>query len=233
LRFAAAVIGLLLLTGCQVKATVGVHAEADGSGRVEVIVVLDRAAVARVPDLELRTDDLARAGWEIEGPTRQARGGLRIGAKRRFRSPAEAERLIAQVSGAGGVLEGFALERERSFLRTRMRLTGTLDLTDGVARFSDSDLAERLGGQPLGLEPAQLTAVDEALRVEVVGDLPGKRATWQAKAGERVRLVAEGEQLNLGGILFAVLAVLCAAATALTFRRTRRVRRVRVPPPSP
>ena len=227
MRFAAAGIGLLLLTGCQVKATVGVHAKADGSGHVEVIVVFDRDAVGRVPNLELRTDDLVRAGWEIEGPTSEPGGGLRIEAQRRFRSPAEAERLVAEVGGAGGVLEGFELERERSFLRTRMRLTGILDLTDGVARFSDSDLAERLGGQPLGLEPAQLTAVDEALRVEVVGDLPGKRATWQARPGERIRLVAEGEQWNLGSILFAVLAVLCAAATAVTFRRTRRA------PPSP
>jgi hypothetical protein len=221
-RLVGAVAALLLLSGCQVRATVEVRARPDGSGRVEVAVTLDREAVARVPNLKIETADLVRAGWEVEGPTRQEGGGLLIEASRRFRSPEEAERLVEEVTGTGGILDDFELERERSFLRTRTALRGTLDLTGGVARFSDSELAERLGGQPLGVEAAQLGPLDEALRVELVGDLPGKRMVWQARAGQRVRLVAEGEQWNLASIVFAALALLCAALCVVTFRRVRK-----------
>ncbi len=66
-----AVCALLLLSACQVDTEVTVQVDDGGSGHVVVDVALDAEAVAQVPGLsdELRTDDLAAAGWAVEGPT--------------------------------------------------------------------------------------------------------------------------------------------------------------------
>jgi hypothetical protein len=214
--------GLLVLTGCQVRATVTVDADATGSGTVAVRVALDREAASRVPGLRLRTDDLVEAGWEVTGPTDAPGGGLVIVARHAFDSPADAERLIEQVSGEDGVLRGFDLERDWTFLQTRTRLAGTIDLTAGVAGFSDSALAERLGGQSLGVDPSQLAALDDALRMEVVAELPGGSSLFSARAGQRVPVRAEAEAWNVVSLAFAALALLCAVACVLTVRRVRR-----------
>ena len=212
----------MVLAGCQVRSTVVIDAGADGSGEVEVRVVLDRDAAARVPDLDVRVDDLVRAGWDVEPLRRQPGGGLSVAARHDFRSPAEADRLLDQVSGEGGVLQGFRLDRDRTFLETRTRLSGVIDLTGGVARFSDSDLAERLGGLPLGVDPAGLAPLDEALRLDVVAELPGGTSRWEARPGDQVPVAAVAEQWNVASIVLALLALLCAVACALAVRRVRR-----------
>jgi hypothetical protein len=210
--------------GCRLDATVTVHAEPEGSGHVEVTVVLDRAAAERVPDLRIHTADLTGAGWEVRGPTPTEGGGRVVVARRPFRSPAEAERVLAEVTG-GAVLRDFQLERDRSLLETRTLLTGVIDLREGVAAFSDAALAERLGGLPLGVDPAQLAPLDEALRVAVVGELPGGTARFEARPGEQVHVALDVDDWNRLSIAFGLAALLCAAAAALTVRRIRSLPR--------
>ena len=52
----------------------------------------------------------------------------------------EARTALAELSGPDGPFRNLSFERERSFLRTRTRLSGAVDLTAGAAGFADADL---------------------------------------------------------------------------------------------
>ena len=246
-RLAAVTAALLALSGCGIRVQVGLDAGPDGRGSVEAVVSLDRDAAAQVPDLdgELRVDDLRAAGWTVHGPRKVRGGGVRVVARRPFGTPAEAARAVAQLTGPSGPFRGFELTQSRTWLRTTTRLRGNVDLTAGIAAFSEPGLRQRLGGSPFGVDPAVLerqsgTALPAVLHVEVVARLPGavrsngadrRRALWQPALGQRVALTAVAHAWNVrllaplavaGGAGLALLAVL---ARRLARRRPRRLRR--------
>ena len=223
-RRAAVAFFAVLLTACEVQADVAVHATPEGTGRVEVTVTLDKAAVARAAGTEPSTADLTRAGWEVDRPERRPDGGLVYRATKRFRSPEEAARIVQEVGGADGPLRGFRLTRERSFLRTRTRLEGVIDLSAGAAGFGDAALTEQLGGLPLGVEPDRAAPLDDTLRLQVTAALPGGTTRAAADAGERVRVAAVAERWNVASIVFALIALLALAAFAVSTRRALRTR---------
>jgi hypothetical protein len=220
LRRAGAALLLLLLTGCQVRTDVVLHAGADGTGRVEVVVTLDKEAAARAAGTKVRTDDLTRAGWDVQAPERTKAGGLVYRAEKRFRSPEEADRVVHEVSGSA--LRGFTLSRERSFLRTRTALRGTIDLRAGAAAFGDPGLTALLDGEPVGLPADRVAPLDQALRLQVTAQLPGRTARWTATSGSRVPISVAAEQWNLTSIALAVVALLALAAFAVSARRALR-----------
>jgi hypothetical protein len=221
-RWAAAALLLLALSGCQAEADVAVHAAADGTGRVVVTLTLDRQAAARAAGTNPRTDDLTRAGWEVDPVERPKDGGLVYRAEKRFRSPDEAAAVLREVNGR--VLRGFRLTRHRSFLKTRTELTGAVDLRAGAAALGDPALTELLGGQPLGVEATRTAPLDQALRVGVVADLPGRTARWTARSGTRVPVTTSAEHWNVGSIAAAIVAALALAAFAVSLRRALRTR---------
>jgi hypothetical protein len=216
-----ALLALVVLGGCQVDTTVAVHAGADGSGRVEVTVTLDREAAAEAAGLRLRTDDLAKAGWKVEPPVRTASGGLLLRAVKRFNSPDEAEAVVAEV----GAVRGFDLTRERTFLRTRTSVRGALDLRRGAATFSDPALRDKLGGLPFGVDQGRVAPLDQALRFTVESHLLGTTRRWHGRAGQRVAIAATGEQWNVTSLVFSVLTLLALAVCGLTTRKALRARR--------
>ena len=78
-RLLPALVGLVvLLSACRATSTVSIHVAEDGSGLVEVAVVLDDEAVEAVGgvDHQIRLDDLSDAGWEVDGPSRSDHDGL-------------------------------------------------------------------------------------------------------------------------------------------------------------
>lgn len=230
---------------CDTDIRVAMDVEADGQGRVVATVTLDRAAAGAVGDLsdQLRVDDLEDAGWTVEGPEPTDDGGVEITAERPFAGPQGAARAIEELSGADGPFRNFVIERDASFLRTRTRFRGRVDLAAGLDAFGDEDLAARLGA-PLGVEGEALrrqlgAAADEVFGFEVVVRLPGSvesnaptsvsnGAQWRPKLGEDAVLVASAEQWNVASIAFAALAALTGvAAVALLVRTGRRRRRGR------
>jgi hypothetical protein len=232
-----------LATGaCRLDVNVGVDANADGTGTVKATVTLDEAAAKRAPGLrnQLEVDDLKRAGWRIEGPTKTDDNGQQIVASKRFEDPREAERVVAEISGPEGPFQQFDLRQQRSFLKTKTTFTGTVDLSAGLAHFSDEELTDRLGGQPVGVDVTTLerrlgATIDRLLGVKVSVRLPGEvssnapgdtanGASWQPKIGESATLRATSEQWNLGPIALTALAVTAAtfsAALLLTNRRRK------------
>lgn len=232
-RLAAAAVALVVLSGCQVTVALGIDLEADGSGEVRTVVTLDRAAAARAPDLQLRTDDLEEAGWTVEGPDPGENGSVVITARKPFRSVEEAGQVVDEVSGEGGPFADFRLTRDSSFLRTRTSFSGTVDLTSGLEAFSDDDLGARLGS-PLGVDRTQLDVANRAFQIRVQVNLPGEvagnapvvadnGALWRPQLGERAALRASSEAWNLSRIAFAAVALLGALALAiLAVRHLRR-----------
>jgi len=155
---APVIVGLLVLTGCQVDTAITIDVGSDGSGTVEVLVEMDDAAVAAVDGLDghLRVEDLADAGWTVDGPVRTAVDGVtRIWAVKAFAVPERLPGVLRDIAGPE-VFEDVALVRERSFARTSWTLTGDVDLSAGLGLFSDPQLEATLSGLTLGLTEAQL-----------------------------------------------------------------------------
>jgi hypothetical protein len=223
-RAAAAAFLVLLLTSCEVRTDVTVHAGTDGAGSVAVSVTLDKEAAAQMT-AQPRWSDLIRAGWRVHAAA-HVRDSVVYRVEKPFRSPEEAGRVIAEVTGAAGPLRDVVLTHRRSLLRSRTRLTGTLDLTAGAASFGDPALTKLLGGKPIGVDGPKAAQVDQALRFQVTAALPGRTSTWTARSGQRVAIVAAAEGWNVDRIAFAAVAVLALAAFAVSVRRALRARRV-------
>jgi hypothetical protein len=179
-RAAVLLAALLLVASCRVGVDVVVDLDDDGSGSVEVVVALDDDAVARLGgdlDAVLELDDLRAAGWSVEVVDDRG-GGAELTAAKAFRTPDEAEAVLEEVSGPGGVLQDFEVDRSTPFARTEWSVRGVIDLRDGIEAFGDDDLAAELDGLPIGrsVEALQFELgepLDEVLRLAVEVRLPG------------------------------------------------------------
>ncbi|MGC1511651.1 MAG: hypothetical protein WA797_01885 [Acidimicrobiales bacterium] len=221
------------MSACKVDVQVAVDAETNGTGKVEVTVTLDDEATARTPNLSslLRVEDLRATGWTVVGPTRAgARTVLRAG--KGFRTPAEAAKVLDEVSGPDGPLSGFTLKRERKALWWAWTFEGDLDLTGGIERFGDPELRAQLEGSSFGLEA---TRVQEAFGLQVALRLPGRveaeaaervdgRAAWKGSFGDRSTLMASSRDWDVSRIAAGVAALAVIGFVVLWFRlrRTRR-----------
>jgi hypothetical protein len=234
-RAALGALIVLLLAGCRVDTSVDVVVDDDGSGTVTVTVTLDEEAAARVPDLadQLEVRDLSRTGWEVTGPEPADGGGVALIARKAFGDPDQ----LADVLDDVGFVTG-RLEREREFARTAYDFTGTLDLSAGLATFSDPELTELLGGVPVGYDPEALReefgqSVRQMSSFSVSVSLPagGDRevTTWEARLNDDpVELAAGTEERNLlalglaGGaalVLFFLVVLLLVRAVRAARRR--------------
>jgi len=212
----------LLFAGCRVDTTVRVAVEDDGSGTVTVEVVLDQEAADRIPELaeQLRVRDLRRTGWVVTDPEPVAGGGVVITATKDFFEPDQLAVVLGEIGGNRGPIIDPALERGRSFATTTYDFTSTLDLSRGIATFSDRQLTELLDGFPIGQDQAALEAELGAPLSELTSftfevTLPegdeSVTSSWDAALGDDpVAMEASTEDRNL-------LALGLAAGAALAF----------------
>ena len=144
-------------SACRVDATVAVDVAADGSGTVAVVLKLDAGAVEALGGLDGRVhvDDLVAAGWKVTGPTTDLSGGGQISAVKPFAEPSHLGPVLAEVAGPTAIRD-VSLVRERSFARTTWRLSGAIDLSDGLDLLADRELAEALGGLPFARSEVDL-----------------------------------------------------------------------------
>ncbi|MGH9190201.1 MAG: hypothetical protein ACRD0Q_09255 [Acidimicrobiales bacterium] len=220
---------MLLATACQANVTVDVDIRADGSGQVSAGVGLDDEAVAEVGDFGsvLALDDLRQTGWRVQGPRREKDGRTWVRASKPFTSTAEAGRVVAEL---GPPFQGLRVEKRSSFLRAKTTISGPVDLTAGLATFSDADL-----GQVVDLVEVERRFGDRARRaiqVELTAELPGKVDTnsaalgggpaWPARLGERVEVWAQGDRLRALPLLAGFTAAVALIAVGLTAWRRRK-----------
>jgi hypothetical protein len=237
------VLALVLAAGCRVQSEVTIQVADDGSGVVEVAVGLDPDATSRVPGLEseLRLDDLTATGWEVAGPRVEDDGHTWIRASKPFASPEAAAAVLAEIAGPGGPLRDLLVVEERSFARTTYRFSGVADLSGGLESFADPQLAEALGGLPLGESIADIearigTPIDEAFTLQVAVAMPGddEPSVWQPRFADTgpTTLEASGEVVRSRTLAFAAVAAVAALGTILVgvvapIRNVRRKRATR------
>ena len=239
-RLALVAAVFVLCTGCKLSIAVGVDARSDGSGVVRATVTLDRAAAERLAATGGRLDaaDLRKAGWTVTGPEKTKDGGAVLAATKPFNTPGELDAVIAEVAGSRHPLHDFRLTRTRSFARTRMKFSGVVDLTGGVAAFGDERLKEQTGTDS-GVDAAELarqagTTLNQFFSIRVVVRLPGSvsanapsqagnGAVWAPRLGERAALAASSSQFDAGRVIFVVIAFAGAVGLIVVLMR-RRIR---------
>ena len=176
---ACVLVAVFVLGACDVDITVDVDVATDGSGVVEVQVVLDEEAAQRIPDLrsQLRLDDLIAADWQVVGPDETPDDGIEMTASKTFDGPEQLQAVLDDITGPDGALQDFTLSRTTEFAQVDLDLAGTVDLSRGLALFTDAELVEALDGRPLGIDLAALEAeigsaadaVDFTFRVRLPG----------------------------------------------------------------
>jgi len=229
-RMWLAVLVLLFAgSGCQVTLTAGIDARADGSGTVRAAIGFDDEALADVgnPATELRLDDLRQAGWRVDGPRKEKDGLTWVRAAKPFANPAEASRVAGELSGSGGPFRDLHLQRSHSLFKTRTTVTGTIDLSNGLAGLSDPAVQAKLGDADLafdlpGLQRRFGAAVDDAVRVRFEARLPGHTQSWEPKLGEQVRIESRSETWNVLPLLGAGAALAFAIAALVVVVAGRR-----------
>ncbi|MBT3246225.1 MAG: HAD-IA family hydrolase [Actinobacteria bacterium] len=195
------VLTVVSASACRADATVSVRLGEDGSGVVEVALVLDDEAVEAVGgiDHQIRLEDLENAGWEVDGPQRSLDDGLTsVVATKGFEVPDRLPPILDEIAGPG-VFTDMGLVRNRSFARTTWSLSGRVDLSGGLEAFSDPALSETLSGLPLGrtreelAELAGCVGCDPAdmFSLELVVALPGE-------------VVANADRVDEGSAVWAV-----------------------------
>lgn len=167
---------LAAAVACDLQVAVVVDVEPGGSGTVEVSVGFDDAALERLgdPAEAFATDDLTAAGWRVGAPRVDADGLTWVTASKPFADPESFAVVVAEVTGPQGPLAGTSLEVDRDWISTTTKLTGVVDLSQGLEAFGDPGLTAALGGEPLGgLETT--IATDEGRQV---ADMVGVTVTW-------------------------------------------------------
>lgn len=235
---------VVLCAGCQLDARVLIDVVEDGSGLVSVSVALDQDAADRVPELadQLEVDDLVATGWTVTGPALEADGLTWVRASKPFPSPGRAALVLDEVTGAEGPFQDLAVRRSASLLEEEWRVSGAVDLREGLAGFSDDALRDRLDGTDVGRSAEEIAAdvgrpIAEVVTFEVAVSLPGdvradgvvdgRRATWEPVLGERLEVDATGSRWNVatGGWLALAAAATTALVAVLLVRAARRLRR--------
>ena len=240
------VLGSLLAGACQVHGEVAIDVAEDGSGTVEVRVVLDREAARRVgdPATAIRLDDLRAAGWEVPQPERAEDGSVTLVGRRAFSGPDQLGPVLEEIGGAEGVFSAVSLRIDDGFGSADYEFATTVHLTGSPEQFSDGELAAALDGLPLARTPEELAAegADDpraaTLRVSVrlpggtprtTGSVEDGRATWTfpVTGGEDTTEQLEVSSTTSSGrtgqlvILAAVTGALALVALVLGLLRRR------------
>jgi hypothetical protein len=228
---AVIVLTLVACAACQATARVAVTVQPSGSGTVAVSVVLDQQAASRIGDLAsaLQVSDLQRQGWVVD-PTITGSDGSETGTVHHsFSDPAAAQALLDELGPVH-----LTLSHATTLLGSRDKVSGVVDLHDGVDAFSDPALAATIGTPSLtaALQQLQRAGSDvPAVSVQVVAKLPshpsgltgaptisGNTATWTVTSGQRLDLGAaavRNDRAAEAWLAFAILSLIAAGLLAL------------------
>lgn len=178
LRVTAILLIVAVLAGCRLDIVVTVAMDPDGTGTVTVLATADDELLERAPGVldDLRFDDATAQGWTI-GQPEATPDGTALTLSHEFHS---AEELANVLNSIGGPFAGtWQAARTPGTGDAEGHISnaviGTLQLVDGYAAFSDSDLTAAVGGQPFGEAlAASGLSVDQAMSLTLRVELPGE-----------------------------------------------------------
>jgi hypothetical protein len=213
----AVVACVAVLAGCKVDADLTITTRGDGTGTVEMEIILDAEAVARVEadgrtlDTAFSLDDLRSAGWEISPWTRAEDGSAAIVFTHGYSGEDELEQRIDELVGPTNLVRDVELTRQRGILRDRDELSVDVDLRAvGAGIQADPELAAAL--QASGLDVATLdeqleAELREALTLDVTVEVPGGRTeTVSVGPGDEERATAARSSFDSGKMTWFVIA---------------------------
>lgn len=175
LRLFLAALAGLVAASCNAEVLTTIDVNANGSGAVEVALMMDPELAAQLPDLEsagIALADARASGWVIEPRELTDDGRTRIQARKEFANPDQFAIVINEIAGPEGVFSDFALDRTSSFAQVSFAVTGRI-VPSGLTTFSDPEL-DALLGEPLADFAARLGADPSATTVQLAVTLPGE-----------------------------------------------------------
>jgi hypothetical protein len=241
-RLLVPVLACLLLAGCKVDTLVTIDVHDDGSGTVRIRVALDADAVQNAEagggklEDRVRLGDLQAAGWTVSPWKRAPNGSATLAVQKGFANAGELAALFTELNGKDGPVRGVSLERDRGFLFTEYKLTGSADLSQVTAAVaSDPELVAQLTGQrvDLGQIDQHLSQqIRDAFHLRIRLRLPGGDTKEFAPApGKKVSLDTSISQFDSTRALLLLGTVVLGALGIFVFvrgeRRARRRRRRR------
>jgi FMN phosphatase YigB (HAD superfamily) len=218
----------LLVSACRIDASVDIAVDSDGSGTVAVSVTADAEAVGLLPDAPdaLRFEDLADAGWTIEGPDVDAAGSLTLTVTKPFPDAESLPAVLAEIAGDGVLFADVALKKTHSFDRiglapasTDYRLTGTIDPSPSLDVFADEFLPSTID---FSGRASSLLGVGDQLNLTVrvrlpasessdTGEVDGESVVWDLAFGDApVELDARSSTEDILPRVWAIVALLAA-----------------------
>lgn len=172
--------GLLLLlavvlSACNAEIFTSVNVEEDGSGLVEVALIMDPELASELPDLAaagLALADARESGWVVEPRELEDDGRTRILARKAFANTEQFSEVMDEINTADGLFSGFTLVKENSFAQVSYSVSGKIK-PQGLAGFSDTEL-DALLGEPLESFAARIGGDPSDVRVRLSVTLPGE-----------------------------------------------------------
>jgi len=175
LRAVLLLAGFFALTGCQLDVVADVVVNPNGTGTITVTAEADAELVAEVPTIadELVLDDIAAAGWAIDGPNPTPDGGLLLTLSHDFAGKDEATNLLRSL---GPPFNDPVIGRGQDGDAATNTARVNLGLPEGYAAFADDDLVAAIGNVPFaarleeaGADPS--TSFSGELTLTVPGEL--------------------------------------------------------------
>ena len=230
-RSAAAAVATVVMGACNVTATIDIAARGSGAGDVRVTALLDPQAAAQLgdPATGVRLGDLRAAGWTTNVSDPRNDGAIEVSVSRSFKSVEQGTEVLAALVGPAGPVRDLRLTKSTGWGRSRVAVSGVVDLTNGLATLGDSVLTTALGGEALGApigelveryEVSEKDAFTLTLRAEVAGD----RDEVTVRAGENAEFAAQHGSWKFGRLLFGLgglILLLAGVALALIVRNSR------------
>jgi hypothetical protein len=146
----------------------------------------------------LNLADFRSNGWTGPGLSPRADGTSSFNLSHPFSSVAEANSLLASLSGTDGPLADLRLKRNRSFVGTTITLVGPGNFTKGLAGFGDARIATVTNSGPFGLTDKEVlrqsgaTSLDKVIAINVVSNLNGNRSTAALPVGKATPIAMSG-----------------------------------------
>lgn len=229
-RIGAVICAVVALSSCRVDQSVSLNVKPNGTGTVVVVVTADKAIVDKAPSLpqDIRTDDLKKAGWEVDGPTKTKTGGLTITLTHSFDTPTQATAILKQVSEQRGPLHDVVLTRSGKDTNSTWTLAGRLEVSGGLTSFIDDAGLELLDVSPYAAEVSDAGLdLGDAVGITFTASLPGdvqattgiqkdNVITWQIPMdGSKVDLATSTTHVAVGTSIARVGRTLLLALLAL------------------